>query len=672
MGVFRRCFLLLHSGIVSVCFNPDFSLLMKNEFSISDKDRELMEAFQIVLQITVRKVLEGVNSSAFLDWARDAIPHLAPAMLANCPRDERDREAFWIGVSLWNTAPSPANHYQPSPLPKPGRNDACPCGSGMKYKRCCDRLPPVADMPSLAFWPVIAEICPKTEINRMLGDPRFPVEGIGLMCEHFFNIGDSAQVIKMLEPLLSGGAERIRDEHAHLIDMLCDAYDEKYRTARKKLALLESMTKHRQKFVQAEAWQRLCTIRIDEGDLDGAWEAFAASMRSDPDNPALAMLELTLLGAFGEIDQARRRARFWLQKWERYEDELPELIAALRKAVVDPMSALQLSIAQATGDDRIERLEQWLAASLERPAIGWGIEACGPLGWYGDDDDDKPDWADREAVTLVPPKNLDKALRAWRKATEIDKPFATSLDPMTSVSLWDDADEDGWLSALESHPEAIDHLDIVDDLVLLLHEHPLTGSVYGIDNMVPSLLQRARRILEMSPVGGERILPWGFRENRPGLRLVSQLVFYYRDSGANSEMIELIRWLLELNPEDNQGFRTILINWYLQSANYADALELAQRYLRDFLVDVTYGRALALFGLGRGEEAQAALGKAIDRSPLVAEYLGRSRVPRPEFHDHGISVGGPDEAWLYRDEMRATWKNTKGALNWLKQTLKNV
>jgi tetratricopeptide (TPR) repeat protein len=205
----------------------------------------------------------------------------------------------------------------------------------------------------------------------------------------------------------------------------------------------------------------------------------------------------------------------------------------------------------------------------------------------------------------------------------------------------------------------------------LLHEHPLAGSVYGIDTMAPPLLLRARRILEMCPIEDDRILPWGFLENRPGLRLLAQLVMHYRDTGANSEMIELIKWLLELNPEDNQGFRTILINWYLQGENYAYALELAQRYSRDFLVDITYGRALALFGLGRREEAQTALDAAIDRSPLVAEYLGRARVPRPEFHGPGITIGGPDEAWLYRDEMRATWKTTQGALNWLKQTFKN-
>jgi hypothetical protein len=27
-------------------------------------------------------------------------------------------------------------------MPKTGRNDACPCGSGRKFKRCCERTRP--------------------------------------------------------------------------------------------------------------------------------------------------------------------------------------------------------------------------------------------------------------------------------------------------------------------------------------------------------------------------------------------------------------------------------------------------------------------------------------------------------------------------------------------------
>jgi hypothetical protein len=38
-----------------------------------------------------------------------------------------------LGVTLasmiWNSTPLPSNHFKPRPLPRPGRNDPCPCGS---------------------------------------------------------------------------------------------------------------------------------------------------------------------------------------------------------------------------------------------------------------------------------------------------------------------------------------------------------------------------------------------------------------------------------------------------------------------------------------------------------------------------------------------------------------
>lgn len=34
---------------------------------------------------------------------------------------------------------APVEPFAP-PAPKVGRNDPCPCGSGLKYKKCCGRL----------------------------------------------------------------------------------------------------------------------------------------------------------------------------------------------------------------------------------------------------------------------------------------------------------------------------------------------------------------------------------------------------------------------------------------------------------------------------------------------------------------------------------------------------
>ncbi|MDR9440653.1 MAG: SEC-C domain-containing protein, partial [Halomonas sp.] len=51
------------------------------------------------------------------------------------------RFPFWaMGRSIWNAVPLPSRNFRCAPFPEPRRNDRCPCGSGKKYKRCCQPL----------------------------------------------------------------------------------------------------------------------------------------------------------------------------------------------------------------------------------------------------------------------------------------------------------------------------------------------------------------------------------------------------------------------------------------------------------------------------------------------------------------------------------------------------
>ena len=47
---------------------------------------------------------------------------------------EKDEDLSDIAHALGAPAPSPAPSRAPE---KVGRNDPCPCGSGLKYKKCC-------------------------------------------------------------------------------------------------------------------------------------------------------------------------------------------------------------------------------------------------------------------------------------------------------------------------------------------------------------------------------------------------------------------------------------------------------------------------------------------------------------------------------------------------------
>lgn len=70
--------------------------------------------------------------------------------------------------------------------------------------------------------------------------------------------------------------------------------------------------------------------------------------------------------------------------------------------------------------------------------------------------------------------------------------------------------------------------------------------------------------------------------------------------------------------------------WLLGAGRDAAAVELSEPYPEDFLPETTYGRALALFRLGRAPEADATLRSAMDILPWVAVELLKTshRAPR--------------------------------------------
>lgn len=67
----------------------------------------------------------------------------APGLAEPEPEAEEEPEAPQGNGSLESLLEAMNNRPQPMPvrsgLPKTGRNDPCPCGSGKKYKNCCGR-----------------------------------------------------------------------------------------------------------------------------------------------------------------------------------------------------------------------------------------------------------------------------------------------------------------------------------------------------------------------------------------------------------------------------------------------------------------------------------------------------------------------------------------------------
>ena len=85
-----------------------------------------------------------------------------------------------------------------------------------------------------------------------------------------------------------------------------------------------------------------------------------------------------------------------------------------------------------------------------------------------------------------------------------------------------------------------------------------------------------------------------------------------------------------------------------------------------------YGRALAYYALSQQENAQFAIQIAIRRWPDVAqaltrEWKGGTPMPKP-----GEAVSELQVLFGYYEVFGAAWKSVAGAIEWLRESAKNV
>jgi hypothetical protein len=191
------------------------------------------------------------------------------------------------------------------------------------------------------------------------------------------------------------------------------------------------------------------------------------------------------------------------------------------------------------------------------------------------------------------------------------------------------------------------------------------------EQLLRPVLARACGILDQALAGADApILEWGYVENRPALRSLVRTVHLEQRCGNGAEANRLAERLLALNPGDNHGIRVLVMESHLRSGRDREAVELAERYPEDMHADLPYGRALALYRMGREQAAQTAARSAIEALPKVARTLLAKSPRRPRIDVHAIRVGGDDQAWLYREAMLDAWQATAGALDWLRRVRK--
>src|SRR5699024_4510382 len=85
---------------------------------------------------------------------------------------------------------------------------------------------------------------------------------------------------------------------------------------------------------------------------------------------------------------------------------------------------------------------------------------------------------------------------------------------------------------------------------------------------------------------------WGLIETRPYMRAKATYAALLDKMGFLEAAIEQYEELLELNPNDNQGIRDLLLPLYIESESFDEALKLLNAYKDDVSATLMFSRAL--------------------------------------------------------------------------------
>ena len=667
------------------------------------------DSFRDLVQAAVGRIVVTDDLDDFLAWFSAEV--YRQCLLARAPMDAGETRvlAAQLGRSLWGATPAPHNDFRPQPLPKPGRNAPCYCGSGEKYKRCCARFPTLPAMGSAELWPTVLDALPRRDCKQVIASGRVPVKSLIVAAEESRDMGHSRKAIGFLEPNFGDKLAGTGHQYDYALSLLCDLYDDTGRTRKKKRLLERIVREAPRSELRSGAFQRMATIRMDSGDRAGAWEAFRRAQRDTPGGPAIGMLEVHLLMAENRPEQARESARVWRRRLikmnvEEFEGAI-EFLAAVDK---DPYRALAQTLIDATGGAG-QRLFEALPGLEERPLPRYEIAAVPALDPSGDSDaeieeiasqlrgmgipeedvrtmapelleqtrnlergDDPPDQALDAHFTLEAPERLRVLEADWHAIYSPAKPFSVDDVPRQTAFPWDFDAEDVWMGFLDRHSEAFDSVDVLDDLATAVELHPMGDSMGFREAMQTPLVERGARILrqaagEAGPPGDRR-LQWADARNRPGLRCLARAQSLAMERGDVERARAHAELLLALNPGDNHGMRTSLMNIYLKTGQDEAAVALASRYEDDMFPELPYGRVLALVRMGRRDAASETARRAVNTLPEVRRYLMRERARQPRIDPYGVALGSKEQAWIYRDEMREVWVGEPEAMALIRRT----
>ncbi|WP_313917616.1 SEC-C metal-binding domain-containing protein [Tahibacter sp.] len=268
--------------------------------------------------------------------------HLFPPPPQGNLRDDdslRRRIGLAMARAVWCALPLPALDYACPKAPSPERNSPCYCGSGRKFKQCCEPIMRNVPLKDVDLLPRVLAVVPRRTWKTLPGS-RVDIDRIAHTADECRRIGDDKAALTLLEPWFASDDSFVARREP-LFDMLVDLYFDLDKP-RKKKQLLDRAARFGDATLRSGALQRLASMATDRGNFVLAWDLFGQARKIDPNAISLSHLEVTMLFSEGRDDDAKRCAGLWIQRLTRLRDpQLQPLIAYLRDLQRDGIRMLE-------------------------------------------------------------------------------------------------------------------------------------------------------------------------------------------------------------------------------------------------------------------------------------------------------------------------------------------
>lgn len=217
------------------------------------------------------------------------------------------------------------------------------------------------------------------------------------------------------------------------------------------------------------------------------------------------------------------------------------------------------------------------------------------------------------------------------------------------------------LDDLDPAPDEEDDIELFEDYVI------------DDDNPLETIEDYQRAIDLFRSTKGEKYFEenkgyfWGMLESRPFMMHLLEQAMLLWDAGQRDRAVSQLQYLLELNPNDNQGVRYVLMSRLLELDRLDEAQELFDFYDEEYSADWLFSKLLLSIKSNQNKDIIEELyEEAVEENEFIIPFLvGKKKIPKvlPSFY----SPGDENEAIIYVDLAQRAWKNNKKAIKMLKK-----